>query len=78
MTEIEIFNGDKRKFELPGSNGRSGLSRRNNDVVSQMKKLQTWSSQHSTFTASDNSAAILVCTQLILGVNFDDSFVLYF
>ncbi|XP_028775388.1 uncharacterized protein LOC114732164 isoform X2 [Neltuma alba] len=50
---------DGNNLKLLGSNGKGGLSRSNNGVLDQMKKLQTWSSQHSSPAISDNSAAIL-------------------
>ncbi|KAI9107500.1 hypothetical protein K1719_021537 [Acacia pycnantha] len=49
---------DGTNLELLGSNRKGGLPRSNNGVVNQTKKLQTWSSQHSSFASSDNSAAI--------------------
>ncbi|KAK4252859.1 hypothetical protein QN277_011001 [Acacia crassicarpa] len=48
---------DGNNLELLGSNRKGGLPRSNNGVVNQTKKLQTWSSQHSSFASSDNSAA---------------------
>ncbi|KAI9083263.1 hypothetical protein K1719_034795 [Acacia pycnantha] len=50
---------DGNNLDLLGSNRKGGSPRSNNGVVNQTKKLQTWSSRHSSCASSDNSAAIL-------------------
>ncbi|XP_054810844.1 uncharacterized protein LOC129312323 [Prosopis cineraria] len=53
-----IKSKDGSNLKFLGSNGKGDLSRSNNGVMEQTKKLQAWSSQDSSFVASVNSAVI--------------------